>query len=267
MKKIGLIAGGGKFPIIFAKAAREKGVSIVAVACKEETSLELEKAVDKIYWISIAELKKLIGIFKSEGVKKAVMAGRVTKTRLFKDTPKPDPALESLLKNVSDKSDISLLRSAARVLRFFGITLIDSTIFLKDILPAKGILTKRVPTKEEWDDIKFGFSLAKATSRLEIGQTVVVKNKVILAIEAIEGTDKAILRGGELGNGSVVIVKTARPYQDRRFDIPTIGPDTIRSLKEAGGSVLAIEARSTIFIDKDECVSLADSNNLSLVVV
>lgn len=264
---MGLIAGNGKFPILFSEAARKNGVSIVAVALKEEASPELEKSVDKLYWISIGELKSLIDIFKKEGIKKAVMAGRITKLRLFKNTPKLDSNVEGLLEKVSDRNDMSLLKKAAAVLKFFGITLIDSTIFMDDYLPEKGTLSKRAPTKEEWGDVRFGFSLAKRMSALDVGQTVVVKSKTVLAIEAIEGTDEAILRGGRLGNGNIAVVKTARPRQDRRFDIPTVGVDTVRALEKAGGSVLAIEAKKMFLIDRDECVDLVNKNNFSMVAI
>jgi len=267
IKRLGLIAGNGQFPLVFAKSARDKGVEIIAVAIKEETSPELEKFVDKIHWISLGELKKLIGIFKDAKIKKAVMAGKVTKARLFKDMPKLDPTAQKLFKKLKDRKDTSLLKGAARALRLFGITLLDSTLFLKDHLPEKGILSRRAPTKKEWEDIKFGFKLAKKMAHLDIGQTVVVKDKSILAVESIEGTDEAILRAGRLGNGDIVVVKTARPKQDKRFDIPTIGPATIMSLKKAGGSILAIEAKKTLLLERSECLNLVDTYNFSLVVV
>jgi len=267
MKKVGLIAGNGKFPILFSEAARKRGVSVIAVALKEETYPELEKFVDKIYWIGLGELKGLIDIFKKEGVKKAVMAGKITKTRLFKNTPKLDSATRQLLKKAADKKDMSLLKKAAGMLKVFGITLIDSTTYMEDYLPAKGVLSERQPTKGEWADIKFGFSLAKKMGALDVGQTVVVKSKTILAIEAIEGTDEAVVRGGRLGNGDVVVVKTARPRQDKRFDVPTIGPETIKSLEKAGGRVLAIEAGKMFLIDREACMDLANKNGFSFVAI
>lgn len=267
IKKIGLIAGNGDFPIAVAKEAKKKGVSIVAVALKEEANPELEKFVDIIYWVGMGELRMLIDIFKKEKVKKAIMAGKVTKVRLFKGTPRLDSATQNLLNSANDKKDISLLKSAAAILRLFGITLIDSTYFLKDYLPKRGVLSRREPTKEEWEDIKFGFALAKKISHLDIGQTVVIKSKTTLAVESIEGTDEAILRGGKLGNGNIVVVKTARPRQDKRFDMPTIGPHTIESLSQAGGNVLAIEAGKTLLLNREKCISLADEKGFSLVAV
>lgn len=267
MKKVGLIAGNGKFPILFSEAARKRGVSVIAVALKEETSPELEKFVDKIYWIGLGELKSLIDIFRKEGIKKAVMAGKITKTRLFKNTPKLDSATQRLLKKAADKKDMSLLKKAAGMLKVFGITLIDSTTYMEEYLPEKGVLSERKPTKEEWADIKFGFSLAKRMSALDIGQTVVVKSKTILAVEAIEGTDEAVIRGGRLGNGDVIVVKTARPRQDKRFDVPTIGPETMNSLVKAGGGVLAIEAGKMFLIDREACIGLANKNGFSFVAV
>ena len=267
IKKIGLIAGRGKFPLLFADSARRKGVDVVTVALKEETDPRIEDLVRRIYWVSIGELRSLIDIFKREKIRKAVMAGSITKTRLFKDTPKLDSTTRELLSNVTDKKDMSLLKRAAMALKFFGVTLIDSTIFMDEYIPRRGVFSRREPTETEWKDIRFGFALAKRISGMDIGQTVVVKSKTILAIEAIEGTDAAIARGGKLGNGDVVVVKTARPHQDKRFDVPTIGADTLRSLKDAGGSVLAMEAGKMFFLDKDESVSMANKCNFSLVAV
>jgi len=195
------------------------------------------------------------------------MAGRITKTRLFNNTPKMDSTVKELLNQAPDKNDMSLLKKAAAVLKLFGITLIDSTTFMEDYLPEKGVLSRREPTRDEWDDIRFGLALAKKMSSLEVGQTVVVKSKTILAIEAIEGTDEAILRGGKLGGGGVVVVKTARPRQDRRFDVPTIGLDTIKSLEAVGGGILAMEAKKMFLIDKKECLDLINKNNYSFVAV
>jgi DUF1009 family protein len=267
IKRIGLIAGNGKFPLLLANVARSKGVSVVAVALREETDPALERCVDTIHWISVGELRRLLDIFKAEGIKKAIMAGKITKARLFKNTPHLDGTSQTLLENAKDKKDTSLLKSVTRVLRFFGIRLIDSTYFLKDHLPQRGLLSHRQPTPAEWQDIRFGYALAKKMGRLDIGQTVVVKSKAILAIEAIEGTDEAIQRGGKLGNGEVVVVKTARPRQDKRFDVPTVGPETLHALKEAGGNVLAIEARKTLLLEREECVNVADAHDLSLVVI
>lgn len=267
MEKIGLIAGGGDFPVLFANVARKKGLELVCVALKDEASPALEDLVNKIYWVGLGEVKKTIEILRSEDIKKAVMLGKVTKTKFFKNRPAIDEGGDLLLKLAQDKRDLTLLKTAARVLRLYGIRLVSCLICLKENLARKGCLTLREPTKREWEDIYFGFKIAKRLSDLDIGQTVVIKEKVILAVEAIEGTDEAIKRGGELGAGDVVVVKTARPNQDIRFDIPVIGPDTIRSLIEARASVLALEKNKTLVTEKELLTRLANDANISIVVV
>ncbi len=264
---IGLIAGQGKFPILFAQAAKARGERIIAIAIREETSKQLEDFVDKIFWIGIGELKKLFKILEDEKIKQAVMAGKITKTLLFEQEVAKDIAAESLLEKVKDRKDDSLLGAVAEGFKEIGVTLLDSTTYLSHLLPSRGILTKIKPTSLQWEDISFGQNLAKKIAGLDIGQTVVVKEKTILAIEAIEGTDKAIKRGGKLGKGGVVVVKVSKPNQDMRFDIPVVGLKTIESLIRAKASVLAIESHKTLIIDRDKFIQKADNNKISVVVV
>jgi len=267
MEKIGLIAGSGKFPLIFSQYAKARGRNICAVAVKGETSKELEDLVDRVYWVEVGQLERLFKIFKDEGITRAIMAGKISPTLLLKDDLAVDEELKELLDHAKDKRADSLLGAVARRLKKAGIDLIDSTTYLSDLLPHEGILTQRQPSQAEWEDIRFGFDIARKIAGLDIGQTVVVKDKAILAIEAIEGTDEAIRRGGALGNGEVVVVKVSKPKQDMRFDIPVVGPETIRSLTQAKASCLAIEAQKTLLIDKEEVVRLADRSGISVAVI
>jgi len=267
MKRIGFIAGGGDYPLLFARAAKAKGLDLVCVALKDETPQELEKIVNKIYWISFGEVKKAIDILKKEKIKKAVMLGKVSKKRFFKDRPTVDEGGDAVLNAVKDKRDMSLFKAAALYLKLHGITIISCLVCLRDNLAKKGCLTKKEPSQKEWEDIRFGYRIAKKMAGLDIGQTVVVKDKVILAVEAMEGTDLAIKRAGDLGNGDVVVVKAARPNQDMRFDIPVIGIHTAQSLIDGKASCLAIEKDRMLILNKDELVGSADKAGVSIVVI
>jgi len=265
LQKIGLIAGEGKFPIIFAKNAKEKGIEIVAVGIEGKTKEELNKYVDELLLVKLGELSKLIAFLKQNSINQLVMAGKIPKIHLFDKNIALDRELKSLLDSVEDRKDDSLLKGVAKYLEKMGMTLLDSTIFLKDNLPEKGILTKRHPTDKEYENIEFGRSIAKRIAELDIGQTVVVKDKAVLAVEAIEHTDETIRRGGRLGNGDVIVVKVSRPKQDMRFDVPVVGLDTIKSLKQAKAKVLAVESKKTLFIDKSEIIEEADKSGISII--
>lgn len=266
MRRIGLIAGNGRFPLFFAQGARNHSVQVVAVAHVGETLPDLAQQVDKIFWIRVGQLGKMIKIFKKEEIKEVVMAGGIQKTRLFSDAW-PDLRSLSLLASLKEKKDDALLRAVAGELEKEGIHVLESTLFLDFLLSPKGVMTRRSPTKKEWEDIHFGFSLAKEVGRLDIGQCLVVKNQVVLAVEAIEGTDETIQRGGRLGRGGAVVIKICKPQQDLRFDIPAIGIETVRSMAKVEAKVLAIEADRSIFLDKDETIVLADKMGITIVGV
>ncbi|MDD5449686.1 MAG: UDP-2,3-diacylglucosamine diphosphatase LpxI [Candidatus Omnitrophica bacterium] len=267
MKRLGLIAGCGDFPLLFAAQAKAKGISLICVALKDEASPKLETLTDKIYWLSFGEVKKAVEIFKSENIKKAVMLGGINKRRFFKDRPEADEGAKAILNFAKDRKDLTLFKAAALFLRLHGITLQSAVMCLKDNIARKGCLTEKKPTAAQWEDIRFGYKIAKRLAGLDIGQTVVVKDKVALSIEAIEGTDAAIRRAGPLGNGDVVVVKAARPRQDMRFDIPVIGVNTIESLKEARAACLAIEKNKTLITDKQQISRLANQAGISIVVI
>lgn len=266
MKRIGLIAGNGTFPIEFAKAAKRKGLTVVAVAHEGETMRELEQVADSVFWIKVGQLGRLIKIFKEQGVADALMAGGIKKTRLFGGAM-PDLRGAALLARMLYKKDDSILRAVAAELESEGITVRESTLFLDDILAPAGVLTRRRPTKDEQKDIKFGWYMAKEIGRLDIGQTVVVKGQAVLAVEAIEGTDEAIRRGGGLGNGGAVVVKVCKPHQDLRFDLPAAGIQTIKTMAEVNASCLAVEAGKTIILERDAVVKEADSLGIAIVGV
>ena len=267
MDTIGLIAGKSDFPLLFAKAAKAKGVKIIAVGIEGETKPEVERLVDKFYWVKLGELSRVLEIFKAEGVKKAVMAGGVTKSRIFNEVLKIDGLMKSILVRALDKKDDTLLSMITATLKSAGIDLLDSTLFLEDLLPGEGALTKAKPTPAQEEDIKFGIKAAREVAGLDIGLSIFVKDKAVIAVEDIEGTDAMIKRGGRLAGPGGVVIKVARHKQNMRFDIPVIGPQTIRSMIEVKAGCLAIEAKKTLIINKEEAITLADNNSISIIAV
>lgn len=267
MEKIGLIAGKSEYPLLFAKAAKAKGLKVVAVGIEGEAEEGLKLLVDKLYLIRLGEFKRLLEIFKGEGINKAVMAGGITKSRIFKEPLKLDEEIKTLLSVVSDKKDETLLSMISSKLNAAGIELLDSTLFLEELLPKAGVLTSIKPSSSAEEDIRFGFGIAKEVARLDIGLSIVVKDRAVIAVEGIEGTDETIRRGGRLAGQGATVIKVARPNQDMRFDIPVIGPQTIRSMSEAKATSLAIEAGKTLIVDKADTISLAEKNGISIIAV
>lgn len=267
MERIGLIAGNRNFPLLFAKSAKKHDKYIVAVAIRGETDRALAGIADEIHWISLGEFQKMVDIFKSSGVEKVVMAGQISPRRLFSRQVRQSQYIQSLLKTIKDKKADSIFGAVAEKLNEAGLKLDDSRIFMDDYIPAKGTLTKREPSFLEWEDIYFGFDLAKAIAYLDIGQTVAVKDKAVIAVEAFEGTDNLIRRAGKTAAGGIVVVKVAKPKQDMRFDIPVVGKRTIANLIRAKAKCLAIESGKTLFIDKDRSLLLADKKGLSIVAL
>ena len=262
---IGLIAGNGRFPRLFAENARRLGYRVSAVALIGETEPVLEGHVDRIHWISIGHLGKLIKAFKQDGVREAVMVGGVKKTHLF--AIRPDFRALTLLRRMNGRKDDMILRALASELEAEGIQIRESTFGLKGLLVEEGVLSRRSPTKSERRDIEFGWDIALAVGKLDIGQCVVVKDCVVVAIEAVEGTDEAIRRGGALANGGAVVVKRFKPQQDRRFDLPTVGPMTIEVMVKSGASVLAVEAGHALFLDRAEAIAAADKAGIAVLGV
>lgn len=267
MEKIGVIAGNRRFPILFTQAAKAHGVSVIAVAIKGDTTPFLKKYVDKIYWLGLREFSRLFDIFKEEGVVKIVMAGQISPYRLFSKEVQEDPLLRELLDGIENKKADTIFGEISRRLEEAGFSVIDSTTYMNAYLPNKGSLTDREPTFKEWEDIYFGFDLAKEIGLLDIGQTVAVKNKSVVAVEALEGTDNLIRRAGSISRGGFTLVKVSKPKQDMRFDVPVVGLNTVRALRAAHASCLAIEAKKTLFIDREASVKLAQKAGIAIVAV
>jgi DUF1009 family protein len=272
MERLGLIAGNGRFPILFAQSAKAKGIEVIAVAIEGEASPEIEQYVEKLYWVGVAKMGKLIRTLKDEHIEKAVMAGGLTKSHIHSRLKhlklRPDMrAINMWYKKLRSKHDHSILEAVANELAIDGIELISSVEYVQDLLADKGCLTKRKPSENEAADIDFGWKIAKEVAGMEIGQCIVVKDKIVLAVEAIEGTNETIKRGGKLGRGKVVVIKLSKKGQDPRFDVPTIGTETIDYLKEAGVSTLAIEAEKTLVLDKEDTIKLADKYKIAIIAV
>ncbi len=261
---IGLIAGNGNFPLLIAKAARQEGKKIVAIAHVGETLPELEPLVDKIFWIRLGEFGKLVRTLQKEGVKEVLMAGRVDKKKMFSKA-QPDTEGRDLLSRLVHRKDDLVLRMVAAELEKKGFHVCSSTAFLPSLLAPQGVLTRRHPTAEEEKDIEFGWPLAKELGKLDIGQCLVVRNRAVVSVEAIEGTDETIRRGGKLAQEKAVVIKVSKPIQDLRFDLPAVGEKTILTMHEVQAGVLAIEAHKTIIFNREETVRLA--NRYRMVIV
>ena len=264
--RIGLIAGNGRFPIIFADNAKKLGLFVSAVAHEGETDPELEHHVDRIHWIRIGQLNKLINAFKGDGVRQAVMLGGVKKTHVY-STVRPDFRALALAAKLAFWKDDDILREIAAELERDGITICESTFGLEGILVEEGPLTSRRPNKKEWNDIRYGWDIAKETGRLDIGQCIVVKDRVVVAVEAVEGTDGAIKRGGELAKEGAVVIKRSKPQQDLRFDLPAVGPRTIEVMASVKATVLAVEPGRTVVLDRDQLVSQAERAGIAVIGV
>src|SRR5262249_35332432 len=263
MRKLGLIAGNGKFPLIFAEQAKREGVELVTVAHRGETLDEIETIAGGVTWVYVGELGKIIRTFQRAGVKEAVMVGGIKKIKLFSNF-RPDFRGAAFLARWRSREDDALLRGVAGELEKDGIRVLESTLFLSSIIPAEGALTRRAPSAEEWEDIRLGFATAKEVGRLGIGQCDVVKRGVVVAVEAAEGTDAAIRRGGELGKEGFVAIKVSKPQQDLRFDVPAVGIETIRIMAELKGAVLAVEAGKTILLEKEKLLEEAERAGIAV---
>ncbi len=262
---LGLIAGNGKFPILFAQKAKSKNYKIVAAGIKGDTSFLLKFFVDELVWFRVGELKKLFSFFKERGVGKVIMAGQVNPDNLFEQNVKFDEEFQKLFDAIKDRKADTIFSAIADKLKQQNMELVDSTFLLEDYLAPKGTLTKRGPTLKELEDIEFGRTIAKAMGGLDVGQTVVIKEKAIVAIEAMEGTDRTIDRGGRIARTGAVVVKMSKPNQDLRFDIPVIGPRTIETMIKSKAQCLAIEAGKTLIIERPKCLKLANRFGICIV--
>jgi UDP-2,3-diacylglucosamine hydrolase len=264
--KYGLIAGNGQFPFLVVEGARRQGASLSVVAIKEETDRRIEEVADKVLWVGIGQLGKMISFFKSEGVSQAMMCGQVKHVQIFSGAL-PDLRMIKMLFGLRQRNTDSLIGAVADELARDGIELIDSTFFIKDRLAQKGVLTRRKPDETERGNIEYGLQIAREIARLDLGQTIVVRAKACVAIEAMEGTDATIRRAGELAKGKLTVVKVAKPNQDMRFDVPVVGVPTIQTMIAAGATCLSVTAGKTLMFDKEKMLALADQNKICVVAV
>lgn len=275
----GLIAGNGRFPFMVVEGARRAGVSLSVAAIREETDPSIEHEVERLTWVGIGQLGKMIRFFKGEGVEKAIMAGQVRHVQIFSGAV-PDARMLKMLLKLPRRNTTSLIGGIAAELASEGIDLIDSTYFLQDYLPAPGTLTHRKPNAAERADVEYGLEIAREMARLDLGQTTVVRGKACVALEAMEGTDATIRRAGELlrgakearkriklTRGALTVLKLSKPDQDMRFDVPVIGVPTIEAMAEAGATCLCVSAGKTLMFDRDEMIALADKNKIAIVAV
>lgn len=267
MEKIGLLAGAGRLPVECARAAKAMGLEVCAVALLPETDKELAEHVADYQEISVAQLDAILHYLKEQDVKKVTMIGKVTKELLFAGNVQPDMHMMQLLMSLPDRKDDTIMMAFVQELSKAGMQALDQTVLIRQLMPQAGTLTKREPTEEERKDMEFGFQVAKELGRMDIGQTVVVKNMAVMALEAIEGTDACIQRGGELANGGAVVCKVAKPQQDSRFDVPTVGSKTMEKMVSVKASALAIEAGRTLFVEREEVLALAEANNITIVAM
>jgi hypothetical protein len=263
-KCIGLIAGDGRFPIIFAENVRRLGFTVSAIAHVGTTLPELESYVEHIHWLKIGQFGKALAALKQDGVGQAVMLGGIKKANVF-TTLRPDLRALAIFSRLKHWKDDAILRAVAGELEREGIKILDSTFGLQDILAEEGYLTSMKPSKKEVEDIQLGWKTLETLGALDIGQCVVVKNRVIVSVEAVEGTDEAITRGGKLGGKGGVVIKRTKPHQDLRFDLPAIGPQTIQTMVSVEATVLAIEAGRTVIIDREDVLSQANEAGISII--
>lgn len=266
---LGLIAGDGRFPRELARAARAEGRKVVAIAFRGITDPGLESEVDELRWQALGELQAALDFLRERGALEAVMAGKVSKIHLAGgvEALRPDARAARLLGTLSDLNDDTILGAIADELEREGIRISPQAALVPNLLAGEGVLGRVDPTPSQWDDIRFGWPIAKAIAGLDIGQTVVVHDRAVLAVEALEGTDEAIRRAGKLGRPGLCIVKVAKPDQDPRFDLPAVGLETIECAAGAGAAVLAFEAGSTLVLDRPELIRRADEAEIALVGV
>lgn len=265
-KTIGLIAGDGELPVSLAKNAAEKNHEIVAISLSSTNRKELESCCKKVYAMGPGEVRKIISTLHKENIKQLVFIGKVSKTTLIRN-PRLDSTAISMMKQVKRLNDDAVMLKIIEELEKENISVIDQTIFLKEYFPQKGLIGKYSPDDLQKIDIEYGFQIAKAIAGLDLGQSVVVKDKMILAVEAIEGTDRCIERGCRLGKGGAVVVKVSKPEQDKRFDVPAVGLRTLQKMKKFGGKVLAVEAGETFVVEKEKMIKFADKNKMVIIAV
>jgi DUF1009 family protein len=265
---LGLVAGEGKLPALLARSAKNRGYKVVALALTENAAARLEAHADKIHIVAVGQIGRNINLLKTENVDSMVFIGKVPKLNILKNIHKFDWTAVKELSKLPDFSDDTIQFAVGDLVEAHGVKVLTQSEFLTELFPDYGVISKRQPTVGEYADIEYGMKIAKEIARLDIGQTVVVKNQMLMAVEAIEGTDEAIKRAVKLARGPVVVCKVAKPNQDQRFDIPTVGMNTLESmLSEKPGGVLAIEAHETMVVEREEMAAFADAHDMAIVAV
>jgi UDP-2,3-diacylglucosamine hydrolase len=260
----GLIAGNGRFPFLVLEGARSQGIEMAVIALKEEASPELERVAPRLHWVGLGDLGRTIDLLHQEGVRRAVMAGQVKHNKIF-STIRPDWRLAKLLFALPRKNTDSLIGAVAKVLESEGIQLVDSTVFLKPLIPEPGLLTRRAPDARETADMNYGLEVARHIAAMDLGQTVVVRDLACIAIEAMEGTDETIERAARIaGNQELTVVKVSKPRQDMRFDVPVIGLPTIEVMRRSHATALAIDAHRMLLFDRAQLIEAADAAGIAI---
>ena len=264
--KQGLIAGDGQLPVSLAKNANENGFEVIAIALSPDNRSELKKYCSKVYDLAPGELLKIKKVLETEGIKQLTFIGKVSKSLVVR-RPKFDSLAIEFLKQATRLNDDAIMLFLVDELEKLGITVLDQTIFIKNLMVPCGVLGKIQPTEAQLSDVEYGYKIAKEMGELDIGQSVVIKDRMIMAIEAIEGTDKCIRRGCKLGKKDSVIVKVSKPKQDKRFDIPAFGLKTLKTMKRYKAKLIAVEANETILVDYEKTIEFADKNNIVVMAV
>ncbi len=263
--RFAVIAGNGRFPFLVLDAARDQGIDPLVVAIKEEASPKLAQTASAIHWLSLGEVSKLLELLSAEGVKKVVLAGQVKHHQLFSSI-RPDGLVRRVLRGMQRKNTDALIGMFIRMLERRGIEVVDSTLFLKPLLPGPGTLTRRAPDASELADIEYGREIAKRIAGLDIGQTIVVADRACVAVEAMEGTDATIARAATLSNGRrLIVVKVSKPDQDMRFDVPVVGPRTIQVMSQSNARVLAVDAGKTLLFERPRLLEEANLAGIAIV--
>ncbi|MBQ6006669.1 MAG: UDP-2,3-diacylglucosamine diphosphatase LpxI [Selenomonadaceae bacterium] len=267
MEKLGILAGAGKLPVECARAAQQLGYEVYAVGLLAGSDPQIAQFAKDYQFISVAQLEAILNYLKQNQIQQVTMIGKVTKELLFNGAVVPDARMLQLIMSLPDRKDDTIMMAFVRELVKAGIQTFDQTALIRKLMPRRGTITQREPTDQERKDMDFGFRIAKELGRLDIGQTVVVKNRAVMALEAIEGTDACIERGGLLAHGGAVVTKVSKPQQDNRFDVPTVGYRTIEQMAKVGATALAIEAGKTLLVERAQMVALADAKGISIVAM
>ena len=267
MERHGILAGAGKLPVECARAATALGYEVYSVGLLADSDPAIAQFSKDYQFISVAQLDAILNYLREKQIQKVTMIGKVTKELLFNGAVQPDARMLQLIMSLPDRKDDTIMMAFVRELGKAGIQAFDQTALIRKLMPRRGTLTNREPTAQERQDMEFGFMIAKELGRLDIGQTVVVKNRAVMALEAIEGTDACIERGSLLAHGGAVVAKVSKPAQDNRFDVPTVGYRTVEQMAKVGATALAIEAGKTLLVERKQMISFADANGIAIVAM